>query len=93
MYVTAVAGEFKERLLFLCIDPASGRRLWQRELQSTHKLEDNDRVSRGAPTPAVDAERVYLLYESGDLLAIDKRTGKNVWRPLAATFSSATAAA
>jgi len=36
-------------------------------------------VSRGAPTPVVDAARVYAFFESGDLVALD-HAGKELWQ-------------
>jgi outer membrane protein assembly factor BamB len=79
VFVTAVEGEFKERLLLIALDLSSGTQLWQREFVGTQKVPDGDTVSRGAPTPAVDAERVYTLFESGDLFALDHE-GKELWR-------------
>jgi len=62
----------------LAFDLDSGRELWQREWSSSFPEQDTDYVSKAAPTPAVDAERVYVLFESGDLFALS-HVGKEIW--------------
>jgi outer membrane protein assembly factor BamB len=79
VFVTSVAGEEKEQLLLTCLDLASGKEFWQREYAGTQHVADGDTVSRGAPTPAVDARAVYAFYESGDLIAAD-HDGRELWK-------------
>lgn len=78
VFLTSVQGEFKTRLFVECFDLASGERLWVQEFQGTQKIKDSGYVSKAAPTPAVDHDRVYALFESGDLVALD-HAGKVVW--------------
>ena len=45
-------------------------------------------MSKGAPTPAVDAERLYAFFDSGDLLALT-HDGQTVWhRKLGAEYGT-----
>jgi outer membrane protein assembly factor BamB len=78
-FVTAVEGEFKDTLNVLCIDVATGKVLWQKQFRGTQKVKTSDYVSKAAPTPIVTGNRVFALFESGDLLALD-HDGKEVWR-------------
>jgi outer membrane protein assembly factor BamB len=79
VFVTAVQGEFKDTLVVLCLDLASGNVLWRKSFPGTQKVKTSDYVSKGAPTPVVTADRVYALFESGDLFALD-HGGTEVWR-------------
>lgn len=79
VFISSVRGDFKETLLLECFDLATGRRLWVREFEGTQKVQDGGYVSKAAPTPAVDGERVYALFESGDLFAVDL-AGSPLWK-------------
>lgn len=70
VYVTAVSGEFKERLHVLAVALQTGQVEWQREFPGTQRVPDSDTVSRGAPTPVVDERGLYAAFESGDLWAL-----------------------
>jgi len=78
VFVTSVSGEHKERLHLLAFKLSDGEMLWQRDLDGTQKVKDSDAVSRGAPTPVADADRVYAMFESGDLFAFT-HAGEPVW--------------
>lgn len=79
IFLTAVEGAMKEKLLALCLDLKTGRELWRREFAATFTMKDSGTVSKAAPTPAVDDRRVYFFFESGDLLAFDHK-GKPQWQ-------------
>lgn len=70
VFVTAVSGELKENLHVLAIDLATGSIVWQEDFEATQKVKDSDAVSRGAPTPAVDADGLLVVFESGDVFAL-----------------------
>jgi outer membrane protein assembly factor BamB len=78
IYVTAISGEQKEQLHLFAVAVSDGSVRWQRDFTATQKVKDSDAVSRGAPTPVVDAERIYAVYESGDLFAVS-HTGDVQW--------------
>jgi outer membrane protein assembly factor BamB len=79
IFVTAVSGEEKDQLHVLAISVADGKVLWQKDFIGTQKVKDSDTVSRGAPTPVVDANRVYAVFESGDIVALT-HAGESSWQ-------------
>lgn len=79
IFVSSTDGDEKDRLLVSCFAIGTGEKLWSREFPGTLKVKVSDYVSRGAPTPVVDAERVYAFFESGDLIALSQN-GELVWQ-------------
>lgn len=79
VFVTSVEGELKDRLLVSAVELESGKLLWTKEFKGTQPWKDSDYVSKGAPTPAVDADRIYAFFESGDLIALD-HDGNELWK-------------
>ena len=79
VFVTSVDGPNKESLILTCLSIAEGEVLWRRRFESGHPFEDSTMVSRGAPTPVVDAQRVYAFWETGELIALD-HLGETLWR-------------
>jgi outer membrane protein assembly factor BamB len=78
-FVTSSSGDFKDKLHVQCLDVMNGKPLWQRNLTTPVRIKVSNYVSRGAPTPAVDAERLYAFFESGELVAFD-HDGKELWQ-------------
>lgn len=70
VYVTSVEGEQKEKLHVCCYTLADGKKQWVKTFDATQKGKNNPMTSRAAGTPVVDAEGVYALFESGDLIAL-----------------------
>lgn len=79
VFVTSVEGANKEILHLLCVELATGRELWQLSWKSSFPEKDSDYISKASPTPAADNERVYALFEGGDLIALT-HDGKEAWR-------------
>ena len=79
VFVTAISGPKQEKLHLLCLDLASGKTLWQRDYDSAQPVPTSDYVSRAAPTPVVDAQRVIAAWESGNIIAHD-HSGKMLWQ-------------
>lgn len=79
VFVTSVSGEEKEHLHVLAVSLEDGKTLWQRDFAGTQRVKDSDTVSRGAPTPAVDGERLYAVFESGDVFALS-HAGELQWQ-------------
>jgi len=77
-FVTAVKGDNKEFLVIACVSVESGKVLWQKEVPSTLGVKQSNYVSRAAPTPVVDDNRVYAFFESGEFLAFT-HAGEQVW--------------
>jgi outer membrane protein assembly factor BamB len=86
IFLTAIQGANKEKLLIACFDLKSGRQLWLKEFAATFTMKDSGTVSKAAPTPAVDAKRVYVFFESGDLLAFDHKGNLQWQRKLAEEY-------
>ena len=71
VFVTCVEGAQKETLHLACIELRSGKALWTKQLPASQKEANDGYHSKAAPTPAVDARRVYAFWETGDLVAFD----------------------
>jgi outer membrane protein assembly factor BamB len=78
VFVTSIQGESKERCLVGCYGLKDGKRLWQADNAAAVQVKDSDYVSRGAPTPVVDADGLYAFFESGDVFGFD-HAGKQLW--------------
>lgn len=77
-FVTSVKGENKETLQVTCLKVESGEVVWEKEFPTSKQEKVTDYISRAAPTPVVDADRVYAFFESGDLVALN-HAGDTVW--------------
>lgn len=77
--LTSVVGPEKEELILSSFDLASGEVRWRRRFAASLLLKSSDMVSRAAPTPVVDADRIYAFWESGDVIAVDHQ-GETLWR-------------
>ncbi len=63
----------------VCFDAVTGKRLWDTPVPPGPWLLTDLRGGYTAPTPAADGERVYVLFGSSVLAALD-REGKLLWR-------------
>ena len=68
VFVTSVEGPMKEACVTVCLSLEDGSELWRMEVESSDQVESNLYVSRAAPTPVVDAERVICFFETGNLI-------------------------
>ena len=78
IFVTAVDGPMKQRLLVLCYSLTSGELVWRYERDASSQGPSNYMAARAAPTPVVDQRAVYVFFESGDCVAVDL-TGQALW--------------
>jgi outer membrane protein assembly factor BamB len=78
IYLTAIDGPEKEKLFVVALDAKTGKHVWLKEFTASRKGKNNPMMSRAAPTPVVDADGVYVLFESGDLFAFT-HTGEKRW--------------
>ncbi|HVL13708.1 MAG TPA: PQQ-binding-like beta-propeller repeat protein, partial [Gemmata sp.] len=76
VFVTAIDGAEKERLFVVAVDANTGKVAWSKEFAASQRGKNNPMMSRAAPTPVVDADAVYCLFESGDLIALTHDGGK-----------------
>ena len=79
IFLTSVEGSNKEKLLVHAWSLESGVMLWKREFASSRPHATGDRVSRAAPTAAVDGKLVYALFDSTDAIALT-HDGEPVWQ-------------
>ena len=78
VFVTAIDGPRRETQIVEAVDAETGVLRWRHTLASSQPVEVTNFVAKGAPTPRVDAERVYFLFESGDLGALS-HDGEPLW--------------
>ncbi len=78
-FVTSVEGPSKEKLHVAAFDVISGTKQWQKTFAPSQTWQTSDYVSKAAPTPAVDPERVYAFFETGDLIALNHK-GDVAWQ-------------
>lgn len=79
LFVTSVKGPMKDACLVTAYRLDDGSQLWQHAIDSSDKVESNTYVSRAAPTPVVDAERVIGFFESGDIVSLS-HDGQVLWQ-------------
>ncbi len=70
VYVTSISGPKKEHGHIAAYQLETGKKLWQYDFDSASQAENNNYVSKGAPTPVVDAGGVIGFFEGGNLLAL-----------------------
>ena len=71
VFLTSLEGATKETIFVTAIGLDDGAERWRQTFDAAEAFEWNDYVSKGAPTPAVDGERLYAFFDSGDLLGPD----------------------
>lgn len=79
VFVTSVEGPKKATLVLSSFALDTGEVRWRRRFAASQEIASSDMVTRGAPTPVVDEERVYAFFESGDLIAVDHE-GESLWQ-------------
>jgi outer membrane protein assembly factor BamB len=90
VYVTASSGYQEQRLHVLCLDEGTGKLLWERQFAATGNTACNKKTCMAAPTPVTDGKRVFALWATGDLAALDS-DGNLLWyRSLATDYPDIT---
>ena len=88
VFVTAIDGPRRETQIVEAVDAETGVLRWRHTLASSQPVEVTNIVAKGAPTPRVDAERIYYLFESGDFGALS-HDGELLWsRSLKADYGA-----
>ena len=78
VFITANSGIKKDRLIVACYNLADGKLLWQRQIWATGATGCHPMTAMAAPTPVVDANGVYALFATGDIVAFTL-TGQLKW--------------
>jgi outer membrane protein assembly factor BamB len=86
VYLTACSGPDEDRLHVLCFDLATGKKLWERQFWATGTTLCHPKTSMAAPTPVTDGERVFALFATHDLVALDKNGGLLWFRSLTGDY-------
>lgn len=85
LFVSGMTGD--QQVSLFAFDARSGQKLWQRDWATGPLPEIHATNSHASSTPAADAERVYFYFTTLGLMAIDVRTGEDVWKqPLPEPF-------
>jgi outer membrane protein assembly factor BamB len=77
VFVNGMTGD--DTVALFAFDAATGSELWKREWKSPPLAEIHKTNSQASSTPAADAERVYFYFSTLGLMALDARTGADVW--------------
>jgi outer membrane protein assembly factor BamB len=79
IFVTAASGWDQRRLHVLCFDAGTGKKLWERQFWSTGgSTQCHPKTNMAAPTPVTDGDRVFVLFATFDVAALD-RDGNLLW--------------
>jgi outer membrane protein assembly factor BamB len=78
VFLTCASGPDQSNLHVFCFDAGDGRVLWERVFKATGRTMSHNKTSVAAPTMCGDAKRVFALYSSNDLFALD-HDGNLLW--------------
>jgi outer membrane protein assembly factor BamB len=78
VYVTCCGGYRQDRLYVVCFDAKSGKQLWERQFTATGSTNCHPKSSMAGATPVTDGDRVFALFGTGDLAALDA-DGNLLW--------------
>lgn len=70
VFVTSVSGAMKERGHISSFNLMTGKQEWRHDFDTASRAENNNYVSKAAPSPVVDDAGVICLFEGGNLLAM-----------------------
>ncbi len=70
IFVTSISGAHKERGHIAAFNLASGKKLWQHDLDTVTRAENNNYISKAAPTPVSDESGLVCFFEGGNLIAL-----------------------
>ncbi len=90
LFLTASSGPRQETLHVMCFDATTGKREWERTFRATGRTMCHDKTCVAAPTMCSDGTRVFALFSSNDLFALDLE-GNLLWlRGLTVDYSNAS---
>ncbi len=90
VYVTCCGGYRHDRLYVLCLDAATGKKLWERQFSATGSTNSHPKTSMAGATPVTDGDRVFALFGSGDLAALDAEGNLLWYRALVRDYPTVT---
>ena len=78
VFVSGMTGD--DTISLFAFDARTGEKLWQRDWPTGPLPEVHQTNSHASSTPASDGKRVYLYFTSLGMLAVDARSGEDVWQ-------------
>ncbi|MGE3310945.1 MAG: PQQ-binding-like beta-propeller repeat protein [Limisphaerales bacterium] len=78
VFVTCSSGPKQARLHVICFRATDGVKLWERQFLATGRTMCHEKTSVAANSPATDGHRVFALFSSSDLIALDLE-GNLLW--------------
>lgn len=78
VFLTCASGPDQSNLHVFCFDAGDGKVLWERVFKATGRTMAHNKTSVAAPTMCGDAKRVFALFSSNDLFALD-HAGNLLW--------------
>ena len=78
VFVTCASGAKQTRLHVICFRATDGVKLWERQFFATGRTMCHEKTSVAANSPASDGQRVFALFSSNDLVALDLE-GNLLW--------------
>ena len=69
-----------QTISMFAFDAKSGAKLWQRDWPAGDLPEVHQTNSHASSTPAADSQRVYFYFSTLGMLALDARSGEDVWQ-------------
>ncbi|WP_417849888.1 PQQ-binding-like beta-propeller repeat protein [Thalassoglobus sp.] len=79
VYITSVSGPNKEHCLVTAFNIATGKELWQYETTNATPQENNNYISKAAPSPVVDERGIICFFEGGNLFSLS-HSGEIQWQ-------------
>jgi len=86
LFVTSSAGVRNDKLHVQCFDADTGKILWHRQLAATGNTGHHPKSAMAAPSPCVNADGVYCLFATADLVAYDLDGNLKWYRSLAEDY-------
>ena len=77
VFVSGMTGD--ETVSLFALDATTGKKLWQRDWPTGPLAEVHATNSQASATPSADSERVYFYFSTLGLIAVEAKTGKDVW--------------
>jgi outer membrane protein assembly factor BamB len=90
VYITCSSGIRDDKLHVVCLDAATGKQLWHRQLQGTGGTACHPKTCMAANTPVADESGVYALFATGDLAAFDADGTLRWYRSLVGDYPTIT---
>lgn len=78
LFVSGMTG--KETVSLFAFDSGTGEKLWRRDWPVGELPEVHHTNSHASSTPAADGDRVYFYFSTLGLVALDSKSGKDVWQ-------------